>query len=73
MAPAAEAAELAITGIDSWSGAEPVELVVVVGGDGTILRGAELARAGRTPLLGINVGRVGFLAEAEQHRSRSRR
>jgi NAD+ kinase len=66
-APAAEAAELAISGIDSWSGEESVELVVVVGGDGTILRGAELARAGRTPLLGINVGRVGFLAEAEQH------
>lgn len=67
VAPAAEAAELAISGIDAWSGEEAVELVVVVGGDGTILRGAELARAGRTPLLGINVGRVGFLAEAEQH------
>ena len=67
VAPAAEAAELAISGVGVWSGQEKVELVVVVGGDGTILRGAELARAGRTPLLGINVGRVGFLAEAEQH------
>ncbi|MCZ3386782.1 MAG: NAD kinase [Actinomycetia bacterium] len=67
VAPADEAAELAVSRVGAWSGAETVELVVVVGGDGTILRGAELARAGRTPLLGINVGRVGFLAEAEQH------
>lgn len=67
VAPAAEARELEIDGIAPWSGAEEVDLVVVVGGDGTILRGAELARAGQTPLLGINVGRVGFLAEAEQH------
>jgi NAD+ kinase len=42
------------------------ELMVVVGGDGTILRAAELARAGGTPLMGINLGHVGFLAEAEQ-------
>ncbi|MEO8106590.1 MAG: NAD kinase [Actinomycetes bacterium] len=67
VAPASEAAELGQAGVEAWSPADTVELVVVVGGDGTILRGAELARAGRTPLLGINVGRVGFLAEAEQH------
>ena len=41
------------------------ELVVVVGGDGTILRAAELAHADGTPLLGVNIGHVGFLAEAE--------
>jgi NAD+ kinase len=46
--------------------AEGCELMVVVGGDGTILRGAELARDPGTPLLGINLGHVGFLAEAEQ-------
>jgi NAD+ kinase len=41
------------------------ELVMVLGGDGTLLRGAEFARAAGIPLLGVNLGRVGFLAEAE--------
>jgi NAD+ kinase len=41
------------------------ELVVVVGGDGTLLRGAELARGSGAALLGVNLGHVGFLAEAE--------
>lgn len=42
------------------------ELAVVLGGDGTLLRGAELARPTGTPLLGVNLGHVGFLAEAER-------
>ena len=41
------------------------ELVLVLGGDGTILRAAELSRHSGVPLLGVNLGRVGFLAEAE--------
>jgi NAD+ kinase len=41
------------------------ELVLVLGGDGTLLRGAELARSAGVPLLGVNLGHVGFLAEAE--------
>jgi NAD+ kinase len=41
------------------------ELTVVIGGDGTILRAAELTRESGTPLLGVNLGHVGFLAEAE--------
>jgi NAD+ kinase len=42
-----------------------VELVVVLGGDGTILRGAEWVLTSNLPLLGVNLGHVGFLAEAE--------
>lgn len=44
---------------------EGCELAVVIGGDGTILRAAELTRDTGTPLLGVNLGHVGFLAEAE--------
>lgn len=42
------------------------ELTVVIGGDGSILRAAELTHASMTPVLGVNLGHVGFLAEAEQ-------
>src|SRR5580698_3164040 len=45
--------------------AEGAELVIVLGGDGTLLRAAELARPTGTPLIGVNLGHVGFLAEAE--------
>ena len=45
--------------------AEGCELVLVLGGDGTFLRAAELARNAEIPVLGINLGRIGFLAEAE--------
>jgi NAD+ kinase len=41
------------------------ELVIVLGGDGTLLRAAELARPAGTPIIGVNLGHVGFLAEAE--------
>lgn len=43
-----------------------VELAIVLGGDGTILRAAELVRDGTAPVLGINMGHVGFLAEIER-------
>lgn len=45
--------------------ATDLELVIVLGGDGTILRAAELVRGCSAPLLGINLGHVGFLAESE--------
>jgi NAD+ kinase len=43
-----------------------VEVAVVLGGDGTILRGAEVTLTREIPLLGINLGHVGFLAEVEK-------
>jgi len=44
---------------------DALELAIVLGGDGTILRAAELVRGGTAPVLGINMGHVGFLAEIE--------
>ena len=45
---------------------DDVELAIVLGGDGTILRAAEVVRGGTVPILGINMGHVGFLAEIER-------
>jgi NAD+ kinase len=47
--------------------ADGTELVVVLGGDGTFLRAVELARPAGVPMLGVNLGHVGFLAETEPH------
>ncbi len=44
---------------------QPTDLVVVFGGDGSILRGSEIAREHDVPLIGVNLGHVGFLAELE--------
>jgi len=49
---------------DDWL--RDVELAVVLGGDGTILRAAELVRGTSVPLFGVNLGHVGFLAESER-------
>lgn len=59
---APEGAMVVPAGPDAAKGAE---LVFVLGGDGTLLRAAEYARPARTPLLGVNLGHVGFLAETE--------
>jgi len=45
--------------------AQGAEIVMVFGGDGTFLRAAELARYTDAALMGVNLGRVGFLAETE--------
>jgi len=71
---AAEAADLGLRAdtesrievvADDGSAAVQCELAVVIGGDGTILRAAEITHRSGTPLLGVNLGHVGFLAEAE--------
>jgi len=43
-----------------------LEVALVLGGDGTILRAAEVTRDHQIPLLGVNLGHVGFLAEVEK-------
>jgi NAD+ kinase len=64
-----EAADLGVTDVKAVppddTAAAGSEVVLVLGGDGTFLRAAELARPARAPLLGVNLGRVGFLTEIE--------
>ena len=43
-----------------------LEVAVVLGGDGTMLRAAEVAQERDIPLLGVNLGHVGFLSEVER-------
>lgn len=51
--------------VDGGDAAQDAELVIALGGDGTFLRATELARPAGVPMLGVNLGHVGFLAEAE--------
>ena len=46
---------------------EALEIAIVLGGDGTILRAAEIVRGTSCPIVGVNLGHVGFLAEMEHH------
>jgi NAD+ kinase len=56
----------AVTIVEGPHPADGCELICVLGGDGTILRGAEVSRGSDAPLLGVNLGHVGFLAEVER-------
>jgi NAD+ kinase len=64
-----EAADLRCAGADvvpaAPDAAQDAEMVIALGGDGTLLRAAEMARPAGAPLLGVNLGHVGFLAETE--------
>lgn len=50
---------------DSPDAAVGCELVLVLGGDGTFLRACQYAHAADVPVLGVNLGHIGFLAESE--------
>ena len=52
--------------VDGAESLSDIELGIVLGGDGTILLAAELLRGSGAPLLGVNLGHVGFLAESEK-------
>ncbi|MDA9916147.1 NAD kinase [bacterium] len=52
-------------GSTAYSG-EDLDLVMVLGGDGSILRAAEIVNGNPAPILGINLGHVGFMTEAER-------
>lgn len=60
-----ESDELDLDVVAAVNGDGALELVVALGGDGTLLRAAEAARPWRVPVLGVNLGKVGFLAEAD--------
>ena len=47
---------------------DEVDLLVVLGGDGTILRAASLLNSKSIPVIGINLGRVGFMPKSRPTR-----
>jgi NAD+ kinase len=53
-------------GANDFKATNQIDLAVVLGGDGTMLRAAEIFRGKQVPILGINLGHVGFLAEIER-------
>lgn len=57
-------ADIALLGVDV--DVADIELAIVLGGDGTILRATELVRDGHAPVLGINMGHVGSLPRARR-------
>ena len=63
-APDLEIADAEVVPADATAACD-AEIVLVFGGDGTFLRAAELARYTDAALMGVNLGRVGFLAETE--------
>ena len=63
-ADAADALEVDATRFEADAG---LDLVVAIGGDGTVLKAVRIGRGSRAPVFGINDGRLGFLAEGAPH------
>ena len=55
-----------LSGSEGMASGKAFEIAIVLGGDGTILRAAELVLGSNIPILGINLGNVGFLAEIDR-------
>ncbi len=73
----------AANGLDAWAlpsdqaPGDPevlaaTDAIVVLGGDGTFLRAAQAVADVDVPILGVNVGKIGFLSKAEHHCARAR-
>jgi len=60
-----ERARGAVSSVDAADLADRVDLLVSLGGDGTMLRAMRLGIPDRTPVLGVNLGKLGFLAEID--------
>lgn len=58
--------DLSVTTVDQATFANGLDLAMSFGGDGTFLRAAHLCRDAEVPVLGVNLGRLGFLAEVER-------
>jgi NAD+ kinase len=59
-------ATIKTAGANDFKSTDQIDLAVVLGGDGTMLRAGEIFRGKQVPILGINLGHVGFLAEIER-------
>ena len=65
LAPEVERIDASAVVVEESLLAEQADLVVSLGGDGTMLRAMRLAQGRRAPVLGVNLGKLGFLAEID--------